>query len=355
MSITSTLSGTVTALVLLYPLAGGAGVPVIDLTTVIEVDPHAVPGQNLGSSLRATVRNSGSGTAPGALTTPNGGGFVIDIVLSKDQAVPPGWKVPSETFHEDVLLWAGRISTTTDLPANGEKTYMNSELRLPAKVAPGPYFVCSLVDSGQKVVESNEANNVGCSPLNIIGPGARQTPSKGGPTPEKKVLPNLRLGEVIRVGASVKTVKAPLAGRPLVLTRKDFRQCWVNQHVDYDNCWNVSGSAQCGTVRCSIVVAYDASNTGSAQAGPSQSHLAYDDFTFTWNEPALAAGATQTRSVVVDLPEPYCLGMAGSPTLRIRLDEGNGIQETFEDDNVGDVKLQLPACFDPFLPEMGEH
>ena len=74
--------------------------------------------QQLGPGTSLEASNIGGGPAAGtvgSIAPPNG--FMIDLVLSTDMTVPPGFATYSATWQEDVLLMGGRTSNTTDLAA----------------------------------------------------------------------------------------------------------------------------------------------------------------------------------------------------------------------------------------------
>jgi hypothetical protein len=104
--------------------------------------------------------NRGDAAAPGT-TEAGSAGYFIDLVLSKDRSVPPGFAIFSETFHEDVLLRGGRVSNTTSLAPGQSATY-RPKVVLPRDTPPGKYCLFAVVDSGQQIAESSEINNAHC-------------------------------------------------------------------------------------------------------------------------------------------------------------------------------------------------
>ena len=146
-----------------------------DLTVGITGPAMANAGDNIGPLIRVVARNIGRSTAPGTTGTLDpSNGFMIDVVLSTDTMLPPGFATFSPNFSEDVLLQGGRISNTTDLPGSSLKVYPNLQGgngKIPADTPTGRYFLCARIDAGNKVSESNESNNVGCSRIRIRGGG----------------------------------------------------------------------------------------------------------------------------------------------------------------------------------------
>lgn len=129
--------------------------------------------------------------APGTLSA-NTRGWMVDIVLSTDTTVPPGFAVYSPNWREDVLLRGGRESRTNDLAPGQEQLFNGPTVMLggppprpydylsfpmPAGVPAGNYYVCVVVDPANVIAEVNERNNATCQPITIrsrlIRPGVR--------------------------------------------------------------------------------------------------------------------------------------------------------------------------------------
>ena len=146
-----------------------------DLTIAISQCPGTVKaGQELGASFVVQATNSGS------VAVKQVG---VDIVLKKAPRCggPVDWAVYSPNFSDGVLLKGGRefidlnAGQTVPVKLNG----MNV---IPADTPAGTYFLCAVVDAGNKVAESNENNNCGCCQIVIIV-------IKGGPTPDPTYQP----------------------------------------------------------------------------------------------------------------------------------------------------------------------
>jgi hypothetical protein len=139
-----------------------------DLVVRLAAPAQARAGEDIGEKLKVLAANRGGATAPGTTGTLSpANGYMIDVVLSKDTTVAPGYATYSPHYAEDVLLKGGRISNTDDLKAGAKKEYKTGG-GIPANTPPGRYFICAQIDSGQKVRESNERNNVSCTRINIV-------------------------------------------------------------------------------------------------------------------------------------------------------------------------------------------
>ncbi len=144
-----------------------------DLAVQLSAPVYARAGENIGGSINVTAKNLGGAPAPGttgALDPANG--FMVDVVLSSDPHVPPGFAVFSASFVEDALLKGGRISNTADLAPLATRLYpalQGGSGTIPANIRTGLYYICARIDPGNKVAESNEGNNGACRMIKIEG------------------------------------------------------------------------------------------------------------------------------------------------------------------------------------------
>jgi subtilase family serine protease len=139
-----------------------------DLTVAIKGPASAAPGQNIGPLISLTVSNVGAADAPGTSTA--GSGYMVDIVLSSDGALPVAAAVTSPAFAEDMLLTGGRVSVTSSLAPGASKTYSlagGAGVSLPTAIKPGKYCLGAVVDPMKAVTEKREDNNTSCWPLVI--------------------------------------------------------------------------------------------------------------------------------------------------------------------------------------------
>jgi len=135
--------------------------PLPDLGAYIKCPVKAYTGQELGKSIKVYVWNKGSAAASN---------FSVDLVLSGDATVPVKYAVYSPNYSEDVLLQGGRefvkyISAGKTIPLT-----LNGNNEIPDDIPPGSYFLGVVVDSGNKVVESKETNNVALCNIKVARP-----------------------------------------------------------------------------------------------------------------------------------------------------------------------------------------
>lgn len=143
-------------------------------------------GSDLGNHLTVKVGNIGAALAPGSVfadgsVKPAGAGYAIDLVISRDPAMPAGAAtVPlpaGVAFVEDGLLQGGRVSRTPDVPAGAHFDLtsappITSDVGgiVPLQAPSTAMHLCARIDPTNAVTESNEANNVTCIPITIVQP-----------------------------------------------------------------------------------------------------------------------------------------------------------------------------------------
>ena len=133
-----------------------------DLTVKIKRCPKTIkPGQELGSFVKVVAVNRSE------IAVKDAG---VDLILKKEPScpVPTPAAVYSPHYSNGVLLKGGheQISLgggqTQELKLEGPNT-------LPSDIPTGDYFLCAVIDAGDKIKESNEANNCSCCPIKITG------------------------------------------------------------------------------------------------------------------------------------------------------------------------------------------
>ena len=145
-----------------------------------------VNGTDLAGRLEVKVGNIGAAPASGTLfpdgtPKPADSGYMVDLVLSRDMAVPAGFAtVPlpeGVAFVEDGLLQGGRVSRTPDVAAGAHFALptvppISSDVGgiIPLQAPTGKMFLCARIDPGNAVAESNEANNVTCVEVDLYPP-----------------------------------------------------------------------------------------------------------------------------------------------------------------------------------------
>ncbi len=138
-----------------------------NLVVKLDGPKRAKRGEDITKLVKAIARNIGTAPAPGTVGTLDpAGGYMIDLVLSKDQDCPAQFATYSPNFSEDVLLMGGRFSNTDDLAPGAFKPYGDGGT-IPADTPPGSYYLIARIDAGNKVDESNEKDNTMAIPISI--------------------------------------------------------------------------------------------------------------------------------------------------------------------------------------------
>jgi hypothetical protein len=136
-----------------------------DLTVDLKAPASAAAGADIGPQIHLIVKNVGRAVAPGTEHHPTG--YMVDLTLGRDAAVPAGFRSYSPNFAEDVLLKGGRVSRTADLAPGAFHAYPVGA-GIPADTPAGEYFLCATVDPGGAVPEMNEGNNTTCRRLRVL-------------------------------------------------------------------------------------------------------------------------------------------------------------------------------------------
>ena len=203
-----------------------------DLIVKIKGPAEAMPGEDIGEKIKVAVKNVGQSTALGTEDSRNG--YMIDLVLSRDANVSVKPATYSERFREDAMVRGGRISRTKTL-APGESTHYRVGAVIPADTPAGNYCLGIIVDSFNRVRESNEENNVKCASIQIGGgrPDLYVSEFQLSPTPPTQ-------GNPVEVRVGVYNKGDAAAG--------NFRvQWWAGTNFGQPACtWNVERMAARG-------------------------------------------------------------------------------------------------------------
>lgn len=143
---------------------------------------RANAGDSLGNALKVQATNIGGGVAGGTLGSGGrDGGYMIDLVLSHTPVTSTAFANYAPNYSDGGLLRGGRISRTGDLGATAFREYadvLRGLVVIPADTPSGNYYFCAVVDAGNRVRESNEADNITCGKVVIKG-----RPANDGQTP----------------------------------------------------------------------------------------------------------------------------------------------------------------------------
>ncbi|MCX5842442.1 MAG: hypothetical protein NT022_01610 [Deltaproteobacteria bacterium] len=157
-----------------FLLIGAAPVLSENLQAKISQCPQYVKaGQNLGAGFKVEAIYFG----PLPVND-----IVVDIVLRKDPCPPlptprpqPTTRCPvtaplavySPHYSNGVLLKGGR-ETVNLIPTQWRQVKLNGTNTIPADTPVGDYFLCAVLDAGNKIAEVNEKDNWACCPVAII-------------------------------------------------------------------------------------------------------------------------------------------------------------------------------------------
>ena len=94
----------------------------------------------------------------------------VDIILKKEPScpVPTPVAVYSPHYSNGVLLKGGHEQVSLS-GGQRQEVKLEGPNTIPSDVPPGDYFLCAVIDAGDKIKESNEANNCSCCPIKITG------------------------------------------------------------------------------------------------------------------------------------------------------------------------------------------
>jgi hypothetical protein len=131
-----------------------------DLTVKIRRCPKSVkPGTDLGSSIRVIAINRGGAAVKDV---------DLEIILRKENycPTPAPNAVYSPHFSSGVLLKGGHEQVSLKAYEKQE-VKLNGTNAIPSDTPPGDYFLCAVIDAGNKIKESNETDNCSCCPVKV--------------------------------------------------------------------------------------------------------------------------------------------------------------------------------------------
>lgn len=136
--------------------------PLPDLAIAIgDCPPQPLrPGQELKDSFRVIARKSGAAAVAEV---------AVDIVLCKSPRclAPAPLALYSLHYSDGVLLLGGREFVTLGAGENSKPVKLNGANTVPLDTPPGAYFLCAVIDAGNRVAEADERNNCACCPVTV--------------------------------------------------------------------------------------------------------------------------------------------------------------------------------------------
>ncbi len=125
----------------------------------------AKAGHEIGSSVKVITFNQGASDVKDV---------AIDFALRKESACPVSGQYPtySPNYFNGVLLKGSHEQISLNAGQKQEFKIGGSFL-IPADTPAGDYFLCAIIDAGDKVKETNKTNNCSCCPIKITSPIGR--------------------------------------------------------------------------------------------------------------------------------------------------------------------------------------
>jgi hypothetical protein len=135
--------------------------PKKDLLIKITNCPKTVKaGQELGASFKVTAMNQGDTAVKDV---------AVDLVLRSDTScpTPANYANYSPDYSNGVLLKGGREHVSLN-PEEKKNVQLNGTNTIPSNTPTGKYYLCAVIDAGNKVKEIKEDNNCACCPVNVV-------------------------------------------------------------------------------------------------------------------------------------------------------------------------------------------
>ena len=133
---------------------------------ILKCPTSAKAGQELNAGFQVDAINGGRTAVKDV---------AVDIVLKKDVScpVPTPLAVYSPNYSNGVLLKGGReyVSLNSGQLLNVK---LNGTNTIPTDTPAGVYYLCAVIDAGNKIKEVNEPNNCACCPVKITTGAAKQ-------------------------------------------------------------------------------------------------------------------------------------------------------------------------------------
>lgn len=128
---------------------------------LIDCPRGAKAGQDLDAGFKVLAINEGDSGVKD---------IAVDIILRNDNscAVPAPFAVYSPNYSNGVLLKGGREHVSIQ-PNSRTNVKLNGSNTIPSDTPSGKYYLCAVIDAGNKVKEANEKNNCDCCLLKILG------------------------------------------------------------------------------------------------------------------------------------------------------------------------------------------
>lgn len=179
---------------------------------ILKCPTSAKAGQELKAGLQVNAINGGRTAVKDV---------AVDIVLKKDVScpVPTPLAVYSPNYSNGVLLKGGReyVSLNSGQILNVK---LNGTNTIPADTAAGNYFLCAVIDAGNKIKEVNEPNNCACCPVQITAGAAKQgTTASASVTTSTAVTPSKGVTPSVGVAGKSSTAAQKVAKQQFTMVK----------------------------------------------------------------------------------------------------------------------------------------
>jgi hypothetical protein len=131
-----------------------------DLTASINAPADVPSGGNLKDNVTIAFKNKGKAASSS---------FRFDLILSRNSAARTRPAVHSPRFRDSVSLLPRQISIRGIAAGNVVNWMLSRDVFVPKDTPKGDYYLICLVDPGNEVLESNEANNRAGTEIKVLG------------------------------------------------------------------------------------------------------------------------------------------------------------------------------------------
>jgi len=179
---------------------------------ILKCPTSAKAGQELNAGFQVDAINGGRTAVKDV---------AVDIVLKKDVScpVPAPYAVYSPNYSNGVLLKGGReyVSLNSGQLLNVK---LNGTNTIPTDTPAGVYYLCAVIDAGNKIKEVNEPNNCACCPVKISAGAAKQgTTASASVTTSTAVTPSKGVTPSVGIAGKSSTAAQKVAKQQFTMVK----------------------------------------------------------------------------------------------------------------------------------------